>query len=158
MPATSPEAIARKRQRDRERKKTPEAIARNRERVREYQRALGKDKRQANNLWNFHGITPAQKQEMLGAQDGRCYLCGDALAYDDAVIDHDHSCCPPQQTCAYCRRGLACNPCNTIIGMAGDDPERLIRIARRLAVILPAVRARIEGKPQQMALDFPEAS
>ena len=163
MPATSPEAVARKRQRDRERKRRPEVQAANRERSRDYQRNLAPEAVAANNLRAAHGLTPAQKQQMLDAQDGRCYLCGDELAYDQAVIDHDHTCCTPTRTrktasCAWCRRGLACDLCNTIIGMAGDDPERLIRIARSLAAVLPAVRVRIAGKPQQLALDAAEAS
>lgn len=61
-------------------------------------------------------------------------------------------------SCAYCRRGLACGQCNTLIGMAGDDAERLVRIARNLGAAVAATRARITGKPQQLALGFPEAS
>lgn len=162
----SPDVAARRRQRDRERGERPAVQEANRERSRDYQRNLPPEVRQANNLRTSHGITPAEKQAMLDAQDGRCYLCGDELTYDEAVIDHDHECCRPTPTrrgvrrfsCQYCRRGLACERCNHVIGHAGDDPERLRRIAGNLAAVLPLVRARIEGKPQQIALDFPEAS
>lgn len=64
-----------------------------RERSREYQRNLPREVVKANNLRTAHGITPAEKQAMLDAQGGRCYLCGDPLAYDEVVIDHDHRCC-----------------------------------------------------------------
>lgn len=127
-----------------------------RARAREYQRNLSAEERHANNLWHAHRITPDEKQAMLDAQDGKCYLCGDELAYDDAVIDHDHRCCPNVSgrvtSCKYCRRGLACGPCNTIIGMAADDPDRLRRIADALASALPAVSARIGARPRQLGL------
>lgn len=132
----------------------------NRERSRAYQRSLPYEARQANNLHASHGITPAQKQAMLDAQAGRCYLCGDPLAYDEAVIDHDHRCCQDVTTtgtqrttsCRYCRRGLACGSCNTLVGMARDDPERLRRIAVSLAAAVAAATARLADKPRQLAL------
>lgn len=140
----------------------------NRERSREYQRQLGPEKRSANNLWHFHGITPTEKQSMLDAQNGRCYLCGDPLTYDDAVIDHDHGCCQPvkrargrgciTRSCQYCRRGLACDRCNLVVGHARDDPERLRRIADNLAAVAQIVRVRIERKPEQLSLGLPDAS
>lgn len=139
---------------------------RGRERSREYQRNLPYEVRQANNLRTSHGITPAGKQAMLDAQGGRCYLCGVPLAYDEAVIDHDHRCCSDvtrsgrhrTTSCDYCRRGLACTSCNTLIGLAGDDPEQLTRIARNLDAAMSAVRVRMTRKPQQLTLDLPEAS
>lgn len=86
-------------------------------------------------------------------QDGKCYLCGDPLPSNrHAAIEHDHTCCPPRRSCPYCRRGLACAPCNTIIGLAGDDPERLRRIAANLVPVLAVTRERIAGKPVQEAL------
>src|SRR6185312_16910761 len=62
------------------------------------------------------------------AQQGLCYLCGDPLStesYRDIHVDHDHTCCPKGRTCAFCRRGLACDRCNMLIGAAGDDPDLL---------------------------------
>lgn len=163
MPATSPEALARKRDRDRERLRTPEAKAAARERY--VNNKPARELVQLRNLQNMHGMTPADKQAMLDTQDGRCYLCGDSLTYDKAVIEHDHRCCPPVPTrrgvrtgsCPYCRRGLACGRCNTLIGMAGDDPGRLRRIADALAAAQAAVDARLAAKPRQLALDIPAA-
>jgi Recombination endonuclease VII len=138
----------------------------NRSRSREYQRALPYEVRQANNLRTSHGITPAGKQAMLDTQGGCCYLCGEPITYDEAVIDHDHRCCSDvtrtgrrrTTSCEYCRRGLACGRCNTLIGMAGDDPERLIRIVRNLAAAQSAATERVAGKPQQLTLEIPEAA
>lgn len=133
----------------------------NRQRSREYQRNLPHEVRQANNLRTAHGLTPAEKQQMLDAQGGRCYLCGDALTYDAAVIDHDHACCADvtksgrkrTTSCARCRRGLACGRCNTLIGMAGDDPEKLRRIAGSLTRVIAEVHARLAAKPEQLELE-----
>ncbi len=94
-----------------------------------------------------------------------CMNCG--RSDRRSVIDHDHDCCRPMPTrrgvrtgsCSYCRRGLACERCNHVIGHAGDDPERLRRIADNLAAVLPTVAARLARKPQQVTLfDLPEAS
>lgn len=40
-------------------------------------------------------------------------------------IDHDHECCSGIKTCGKCIRGLLCNSCNHILGLAADSPERL---------------------------------
>jgi predicted nucleic acid-binding Zn ribbon protein len=80
------------------------------------------------------------------AQDGKCYLCGDPLqpdAYRAIHLDHDHSCCKLGRSCAICRRGLACKPCNVLIGHAHDDPVRLHRIADNLEKANAAVAQRM---------------
>lgn len=88
-------------------------------------------------------------------QDGRCYLCTDPLDLDKAWevhIDHDHSCCPTGRTCPYCRRGLACRRCNTLIGHVNDDPDLLRKIADNLEPVLMATRKRLAIKPVQDVL------
>jgi hypothetical protein len=65
-------------------------------------------------------------------QEGRCYLCGDPMDIDKAVIDHDHDCCPKNSSCSNCRRGLAHYACNFLVGEAKDSPERLRKIADNL--------------------------
>jgi hypothetical protein len=45
------------------------------------------------------------------------------------AMDHDHACCSGNKSCERCRRGLAHLACNLLLGMAGDDPEKLMRIA-----------------------------
>lgn len=37
------------------------------------------------------------------------------------VVDHDHSCCPPDRSCGSCVRGLIHQRCNVILGASGDD-------------------------------------
>lgn len=128
-------------------------VDRHRELMRERARAMPRETIQAMNLRSAHGITLADKQAMLDAQGGRCYLCGNALTLDDAVIDHDHRCCSNKsatgkrrvKSCEQCRRGLACDPCNTIIGLADESPEKLMRIAESLSRIQPSVNERIAG-------------
>jgi Recombination endonuclease VII len=78
------------------------------------------------------------------AQDGRCYLCERDLGPDRmAIIEHDHRCCPNGKSCVICRRGLACDPCNRLIGFAGDDPDRVELIGRNLRSARDAVTERL---------------
>jgi hypothetical protein len=44
-------------------------------------------------LFDRHGMTKDELHKMWVAQEGQCYLCERPLALDEAVIDHDHSCC-----------------------------------------------------------------
>lgn len=65
-----------------------------------------------------HGLTSADFDQMVAAQDGSCAICG---ATGDLVIDHDHSCCKDGKSCTQCRRGLLCNACNRMLGFGKDD-------------------------------------
>lgn len=143
--------------------------AANREKLREYNRrwraanpdkANGKKRRWrdanreadlAKNRQRAHGQgIDAAVEAMWQEQQGCCYLCGNLLTRDQAVIEHDHACCPNGKSCRYCRRGLACQLCNSVIGFAHDDPDLLRKIAANLETVLQPVRDRIAGKPQQM--------
>ena len=95
------------------------------------------------------GLTPDDLARMREAQHGLCYLCGDPLPGDTyfLAIDHDHRCCPPKTSCAFCRRGLTCHACNVLIGHAKDDPARLRRIADNLDAAITAATSRIARKP-----------
>lgn len=53
----------------------------------------------------------------------QCEICGRALADSQINVDHDHSCCPGQQTCGLCLRGLLCRSCNRGLGSFGDSIE-----------------------------------
>ncbi len=100
---------------------------------------------------------------MWDAQDGRCYLCGEEMTTargqgpppTAAVVDHDHRHCPPETSCNVCRRGLACNRCNSMIGLVKDDPVLLRLIAANLHAAAAAVTERMADAPQQEALPFP---
>jgi hypothetical protein len=65
---------------------------------------------------------------MLSSQGGGCAICGGTEPGgrgDRFAFDHDHSCCPAQESCGECIRGLLCSFCNTMLGQAGDSPSRL---------------------------------
>jgi hypothetical protein len=120
----------------------PEQLARQRGRHQRY-RAQNREQDNAYRLNRRHGfLTGDEKAVMWQAQGGRCYLCGHKMILGREHIDHDHSCCPKDRSCAVCRRGLACKECNVAIGHAGDDPERLRRMADALEAAKLAFSAR----------------
>jgi hypothetical protein len=100
-------------------------------------------------------MTLADKALMLEVQGGCCYLCGDEITLESAIIEHDHRCCERPFTCAVCRRGLACSRCNNVIGSALDDPDRLRRIADSLEIAKALVEERMAAKPEQLSLLCP---
>lgn len=102
-------------------------------------------------LWNDHGLRPEQWCALYDAQGGLCYLCGNEMT-DDAVIDHDHSCCPPNRSCQTCRRGLAHPGCNSAIGFAKDDPDRLRNMADALQAAQEAFETRRADACEQLLL------
>lgn len=68
-----------------------------------------------------YGLTPAQFDQILATQGGRCYICRtDKPTAKGWSVDHCH------ETNAV--RFVACNPCNTALGLIKEDP----RIAKRL--------------------------
>jgi len=79
-----------------------------------------------------YGITPEQYDALLAAQAGGCGVCGTKEPtwrgqQANFRIDHDHGCCPGEKTCGKCIRGLLCGNCNTMLGMAKDNPDTLRR-------------------------------
>lgn len=76
-------------------------------------------------LQRKYGLTSEQLEGMRKQQDGRCAICGGEPDHRSRatqrtsvlVVDHDHR--------TNKVRGLLCNACNTLLGMAKDDPERL---------------------------------
>ncbi|MDQ2875362.1 MAG: endonuclease VII domain-containing protein [Actinomycetota bacterium] len=102
--------------------------------------------------WSYHRMRPADMAALLEGQRGRCYLCGDDLPLGEAFIEHDHRCCPKGRSCRFCRRGLSCKKCNSVIGLAYDDPARLRRIAAALEVAVAAVTLRLDARAVQEAL------
>lgn len=62
----------------------------------------------------------------LEAQNGRCKVCL-SLAGERGrlllAVDHDHKCCPKEESCGQCIRGLLCDPCNRALGMLQDDEQ-----------------------------------
>lgn len=70
----------------------------------------------------LYGLTLDGVQELLASQDGNCAVCGEPIQLD---LDHrsawhvDH--CHDTGTI----RGILHGPCNSMLGLAGDNPERL---------------------------------
>lgn len=55
---------------------------------------------------------------MLRTQRGRCAICDEPMSGRAPMIDHCH------ETNAV--RGLLCQSCNTLLGAAKDQPDRLL--------------------------------
>jgi hypothetical protein len=82
---------------------------------------------------NF-GIDIDRYERILATQGGVCAICG-ALPSERTrafAVDHDHACCPSQQTCGNCIRGIICSSCNLILGAIGDRIDVIIGMARYL--------------------------
>ena len=70
---------------------------------------------------------------LVGARpspDDRCGICGGDGGRRGLFLDHDHH--------GGHGRGWLCHGCNALIGLAGDDPERLERAARYLRLEDPS--------------------
>lgn len=100
------------------------------------------DGRSANMTWyhlhRTYGITKESFYARLAAQDGLCMVCGDPLlavesvdgrSMDATVVDHNHACCPGEQSCGRCVRGLLHGRCNRGLGFFKDNPAILRRAA-----------------------------
>ena len=86
-------------------------------------------------LFKMYGITREQFTEMSAAQGDVCRICKRPPQGKTRLsVDHVHE---TGQV-----RGLLCDPCNTGLGMFGDDPERLSAAIRYLA----------DSKPGQLPL------
>ena len=66
---------------------------------------------------------PEEKyQTLFTEQNGLCAICGQPPKPNRSLcVDHNHTCCPTDKTCGYCSRGLLCDSCNHLLGMAEDD-------------------------------------
>lgn len=117
-------------------------------------RAANRNLISANQMSRNHGMRPDAWLAAWEAQGGLCYLCGDQLVTASTHVDHDHACCPPRRSCPLCRRGLACGKCNQLIGLAGDDPGRLERIAAAFRPAKLAATNRIREGERQLELDI----
>jgi hypothetical protein len=115
----------------RERRRDPQYRARKAEFTKEWRKAnpeaWAKIARRRH-LMGTYKITPEQYDELLAEQGGRCAVCdateGDATGRS-LHVDHDHACCPGDRSCGKCVRGLLCKRCNTMLGCADDDLDRL---------------------------------
>ena len=67
-----------------------------------------------------YGLTADEYRSLLVGQAARCAICGSVFD-GEPRIDHDH------ETAAV--RGLLCNNCNVMVGMADDSPRVLAAAA-----------------------------
>lgn len=84
-----------------------------------------------------YGVTLADYDAMLQAQDGKCAIClsPESAQYKGVFhVDHCHA------TGAV--RGLLCRGCNHMLGSVGDDPAVL---RRAIAYLVPQVAAEVIG-------------
>lgn len=103
----------------------------NRGRLTEYNRqqyANRPEMRAAQVLRRRFGMTVADYNSILTAQDGKCAICGKlaSSAKRRFALDHDHSTGKV--------RGLLCFRCNYGIGWFQEDPARLSRASEYLSV------------------------
>ena len=81
-----------------------------------YQERDGREYVYAQSIKRLYGITLAEYEAMMQAQDGRCAICGERPE-ERLRVDHDHV------TGAV--RELLCAPCNIALGGARDNPDLL---------------------------------
>ena len=91
-------------------------------------------KRLEQHLKYKYGVSPEQFLDSWNTQNGKCAICEeqlpDLLTYENRrrgyAIDHNH------ETGEF--RGILCTHCNTLLGMAGDNPDILERAIDYLKV------------------------
>ncbi len=80
----------------------------------------------ATSIARRYGVDPSWYVETLERQGGGCAICHAAPGRKRLHVDHDHAHCAASRGCPECVRGLLCSPCNTGLGMLGEDPRRLL--------------------------------
>lgn len=79
------------------------------------------DKGRAIRIKCLYGVTLEEVSKMYFLQNGKCKICGvpkPSSGYEGLHIDHDHV--------TGRVRGLLCNECNMMLGLAKDDTKILI--------------------------------
>jgi hypothetical protein len=76
----------------------------------------------AHGLRTKYGLSPAEYWELLASQGGGCAICASRPGRKRFPVDHDHL--------TGLVRGILCDQCNQVIGLAAEDPERLARAAQ----------------------------
>lgn len=89
-----------------------------------------KEYRKRNNMKRL-GITQESYDTLFKDQHGRCKLCykHQSELKRALAVDHDHSCCSGKKSCGKCIRGLLCQTCNLLLGLAKDSKSLLKRAA-----------------------------
>lgn len=83
--------------------------------------------------YSRYALTDEDFENMLLKQNRSCLICKIRFeSRSQAMVDHDHTCCPGRASCGKCVRGLLCNRCNSAIGFFDDDPDRITVAAQYL--------------------------
>jgi len=80
------------------------------------------------------GLPEGGYARLLEIQQGACGGCGKTPGPKARrmAVDHDHTCCPGNESCGQCVRGLLCWNCNSTLANFRDDEEGLKRLAHYL--------------------------
>jgi len=96
------------------------------------------EKEWAGQIRRRYKMTRADYDKLLIQQDGVCAICRKPEQPNRRLcIDHDHFCCPTEETCGKCIRGLLCLRCNRASGLMNDNPLTLLNsvIYRSIGVV-----------------------
>jgi hypothetical protein len=95
--------------------------AKNKEFVENRLRDIGKTKkprRIKKGVYFKYGMSEEDYMEMFSSQDGRCLICNGTQPNKRLAVDHNHLTGDV--------RGLLCSKCNSLIGLAGENPSVLV--------------------------------
>lgn len=93
--------------------------AANKEKIKARRKEKKKEQAARYNLKSKYGLTPADYEQMLGEQDGRCKICSEKPGKRILVVDHNHS--------TKKVRSLLCHRCNAGLGMFKDSLGLLLK-------------------------------
>lgn len=94
-------------------------IANKEKRAAQHKKARNPERERDGHLRRTFGITLADEREMLANQQGRCVVCREPIGDDprNRHVEHRHE--------PHLVRGIACFYCNTLIGLAHENPSIL---------------------------------
>lgn len=84
------------------------------------------DKQRANRLITRYGLTPNDYDEMVAAQNNRCFICEKTATRSRGRLHVDH-CHRTGEV-----RGLLCHGCNTMLGLMHENVSVFARAAEYL--------------------------
>jgi hypothetical protein len=84
-------------------------------------------------LWRIKKKYNIDKDTYARMLSNGCEVCG---GFDALAVDHDHGCCPGEETCGKCVRGMLCKRHNWAMGNLNDSSDE----ARALAEYIDRTR------------------
>jgi Recombination endonuclease VII len=98
-------------------------FARNREKwERSHPEAVARKIRRSN--WKHAGMDPNEAEKLYNSRKN-CDICGVTVSGKNKHVDHDHA--------TGKLRGILCNNCNVLIGLAEENPDRLSKATEYLS-------------------------